>query len=86
MIDLIQPRYMTILVEGVAHSDKPDGRPYGPTWFLNEEFLNSTTKYLHNKFVHIGDYPNYLWLFKDILPEIKEQLFFQDHLQRKTLR
>ena len=27
-----------------------------------------------------GKYPVYLWLFKDIMKEVREQLVFQDHL------
>lgn len=57
------------------------GRPNGPTWFPTEDFLNNTSSYLQNKFVNIGFYPNYLWLYKEYLTELRRQLVFKDHLK-----
>ena len=31
-----------------------------------------------------GLYPHYLWLFKDILSELRHQFKFHDHLVRKV--
>ena len=34
----------------------------------------------HQSYFCSGKYPVYLWLFKDIMKEVREQLVFQDHL------
>ena len=32
------------------------------------------------RFLNIGVYPNFLWLYKDYLPQLRSQLVFHDHL------
>ena len=39
---------------------------------------------MNNRFLKLCQYPNFLWLYKDYLPELRSQLVFQNHLQNSV--
>ena len=63
---------------------------------LKQNFLDNIDDYKYNKFLNIGrrilyheklimiftagKYPGFLWLFKDIIAELRDQLVFHDHI------
>ena len=76
------PPYLSINWVNVA-TRKSYGptRPAGTT-IPSQKFEESIADYQENKFINIGKFPHYLWLFKEYLPELRKQLVFQDHLRK----
>jgi len=49
-------------------------------YFPNPEFLQNIEDYKYNRFINIGAYPNYLYLYKTILPTLRTQLVFKPQI------
>ena len=67
--------------ETVGYESRKSGRDFG-VWMPTEDFRKNPTRFLSNRYLNIGLYPHFLWLFKHVLPEIRNQLQFQDHLKQ----
>eukprot|EP00092_Neocalanus_flemingeri_P006359 GFUD01006845.1.p1 GENE.GFUD01006845.1~~GFUD01006845.1.p1 ORF type:complete len:394 (-),score=65.44 GFUD01006845.1:16-1137(-) len=61
--------------EGIAEQ-VPEG-----AWFPKEDVLENIEEYKYNKFLDIGMSPNYLFLYKEVLEDIRGHLLFQPDLQ-----
>lgn len=73
------PPWLRIQWENVGRLEKKSS---GVGIYLPEENFNKDpSQYLKNKFLDIGLYPRFLWLFKEYLPELREHFIFHDHLQ-----
>merc|ERR1711892_1404044 len=53
----------------------------GSVWELSGNFLNSLEEYKYNRFINIGLYPHYLFLYKEILDTLRDHLLFKPHVQ-----
>eukprot|EP00092_Neocalanus_flemingeri_P031120 GFUD01033803.1.p1 GENE.GFUD01033803.1~~GFUD01033803.1.p1 ORF type:complete len:395 (+),score=73.09 GFUD01033803.1:156-1340(+) len=49
--------------------------------FPREDFLQNINQYKDNKFIDIGTYPNYLFLYKEILSDLRGQLVCRVDMQ-----
>lgn len=55
------------------------GRPIG-IFEPKKDFMENIKEYRYNRFLDIGHFPHFLWLFKDMLQELKQHFVFHDHL------
>ena len=85
------PTQLSLKWETVGRSDSPGTispnasfldniEKYQENRFLDVGERQCKTKSWHLPHLCSGKYPVYLWLFKEIMKEVREQLVFQDHL------
>jgi len=74
--NILAPSFLDIRWEGVGRMNESSGNIFMP----DHEFMENIDDYRTNRFLHIGQYPHFLWLFKEYLPELKKQFIFHDRL------
>ena len=75
------PSYLVINWEKVAHMNMSEGRKNG-IYELDGDFLENIDGYRNNKFLNIGAFPHYLWIYRELFEDIKQHFIFHDHLTK----
>lgn len=66
--------------ECVGNENYSGGRGEWGVFEPDDEFMRNIDNYTENRYLNVGLYPNFLWLYKEFLPALKESIIFQDHL------